>query len=128
MLTELLFWLPDEAAVLVIAGIGMGLMVGLITPGTAFRSLGLVCLFLALSPIVGSIVDLIPTLWLVPLLALVALSMSRSLMSMLIGRGATDHMVGSLAASAVRAAFACLFLPFRLAFALLRWSLFGPRF
>lgn len=128
MLTELLFWLPDEAAVLVIAGIGMALMLGIMTPRSAFRSLGILCLFLVLSPFVGSLVDLIPTIWLIPLVAVVGLSMARSLLSMLIGQGATEHMVGSLAASAVRGALLCMFLPFRLMFTLLRWSLFGPRY
>lgn len=128
MLSNLLFWLPDEAAVLVIAGIGLALMVGVINLGAAFRYLGLVCLLLVLSPFVGSLLNLIPTIWLVPIVVMVALSMARSLATMLIGRGATEHMVGSLAASVVRGVFVCMFLPFRMGFALLRWSFFGPRY
>ena len=128
MVSNLLFWLPDEAAVLVIAGIGMALMLGIMSRGAAFRSLGLLCLSLVLSPFIGALVGVIPTLWLVPLVVVVALSMFRTGVTALIGQGATEHMVGSLAATVVRGVFVFLFLPFRLAFALVRFALLGPRY
>lgn len=127
MLTELLFWLPDEAAVFVIMGIGFALMVGLMSPGAAFRALGLLCLFLLLSPFIDALVDQLPTIWLIPIGILVVVGMFRMLANLVIGARAADHMVGNLAASAVQGAFALLFLPFRLLFGVLRWSLFGPR-
>jgi hypothetical protein len=128
VLRSLLFWLPDEAAVLVVSGIGIALITGIVNKQAAFRAVGLLCLYLALSPFIGALVDLIPAIWLVPIVVIAAVSTLRALIGVLIGQGATDHMVGSLAASAVRAVLVCFFLPVRLMFALLRWSLFGPRY
>ncbi|MFN7914543.1 MAG: hypothetical protein U0Q55_04330 [Vicinamibacterales bacterium] len=127
MLTELLFWLPDEAAVFVIVGVGFALMVGLMSPGAALRTLGLFCLFLILTPFIDALVGQLPTLWLIPLGLFVATSMFRSLANLTLGERAADHMVGSLAASAMQGAFALLLLPFRLLFGAVRWALFGAR-
>lgn len=109
--------LPDGAMVLVIMAIGFALMCGLLRPKRAFTMLGGLVLMLVLSPFISALVEALPFWLLAILLLLFGLSLLRALSNFVIGPGATDEMVGTLAAdvvrSGVRAAFFILTLPFR---------------
>jgi hypothetical protein len=120
----LLAWLPNEFMVLGIVLIGLGLMVGLITLRRAAALLGFVVLLLVTGPFVDSFLGTLFALapwWLLTLLGIVLVfSLLGALSRLLIGRGAADHMVGTLAADGVRFGFrmACglVAMPFRLVF------------
>jgi len=120
----LLSWLPSEYMVLGIALIGLGLIVGLIRLRRAAALLGFIVLLLLTGPfldlLLGVLFDRAPW-WLLLLLGVfIVFSLLGGVSRFLIGRRATAHMVGSLAADAVRFVFRMIFgliaLPFRLAF------------
>jgi hypothetical protein len=118
----LLAWLPNEFMVVGIVLIGLGLMFGLLTLRRAGALLGFVVLLMLSGPFVDSLVDTLFALapwWLLFLLGiLVVFSLLGALSRLVIGREATGHMVGTLAADTVRFGFrvACrlIALPFRL--------------
>jgi len=117
-------WLPDEFLVVGIALIGVGLMVGLITGRKAASLLGVVVLLALSGPFIDLFLDTILAVapwWLILLLATwLVFALLGSLSRLLIGRGATNEMVGSLAADVVRFGFRTIFsllaFPFRLVF------------
>lgn len=105
--------LPDELLLLVIVGIGLALMVGLLSRSAAFGLIGMLLLFALLGPFVEGIMgDMPPWVGLI-ILVVVILALLRGVASVVLGRRAADHMVGILAADCVRFAFRLLFLPFR---------------
>lgn len=111
-----LFWwlLPESALPLVIVAAGLGLMTGIISRKTAFGLIGLVILFVILSPFVSVLVDALP-LWVTVLLLLfVGLSFCRAVLNALIGQRAASHTVGILVADVIRFFFRLVFWPFRL--------------
>jgi hypothetical protein len=118
----LLAWLPNEFMVLGIVLIGIGLMIGMLTLRRAVTLLGFVVLLMVTGPFVDSLVDTFLALapwWLLLLLgAILLFSLLGGLSRLVIGREATGHMVGTLAADVVRVgfrtAFGLLALPFRL--------------
>lgn len=127
----LLAWLPNEFIVLGIVLIGFGLMVGLINGRRAAALLGFVFLLMVSGPFVDSLLDTLFDLapwWLLLLLGIMLVflllgavfSLLGALSRLIIGRGATNEMVGSLAADVVRFGFRMAFgvvaLPFRLMF------------
>ena len=127
----LLAWLHNEFIVLGIVLIGFGLMVGLINGRRAAALLGFVFLLMVSGPFVDSLLDTLFDLapwWLLLLLGIMlaflllgaVFSLLGALSRLIIGRGATNEMVGSLAADVVRFGFRMAFglvaLPFRLMF------------
>lgn len=118
-------WLliPDEALVLVIMLIGLGLMVGLLRPRSAGRLVGGVVLMLLLTPFVESFVSSLP--WWVNLLLLAGFGWAiiRGLSRLVLGARAADHMTGTLAADGVRALFRAAFFVLTLPFRLIGWVL-----
>lgn len=121
-----LLWalIPDQALILVIAAIAIGLMLRIVSRRGAMALLGSIILMLLLEPLIQAIFDLLPW-WLVLLiLGFFVMSMVRSLFSTLLGTRATDHMVGILAADLVRSSLSAFFrfltMPFRIAGWLLR--------
>ncbi|MBN9659206.1 MAG: hypothetical protein J0H49_13555 [Acidobacteria bacterium] len=120
----LLAWLPDEFMVLGIALIGLGLMVGLLTGRRAAALLGFTVLLALSGPFIDgfldALIDVAPW-WLLVLLGVWLIFALLGVVSRaLIGRGAANEMVGSLAADVVRFGFRMVFgliaLPFRLVF------------
>lgn len=105
--------LPDGALPLVIAGIGLALMVGLLSGGAAFRILGMLLLFALLSPFVEGVMGGMPPWVGLILMAIIILALLRGVASLALGKRAAAHMVGILAADLVRLALRLLFLPFR---------------
>ncbi len=106
--------LPDGVMPLVIAGIGLALIVGLLSRSAAFSLLGMVVLFALLGPIVEGVAGTLPAWMSLVLLIVIGLVLLRGLAALVIGRRASDHMVGILAADLVRMVFLALLFPFRL--------------
>jgi len=121
-----LIWafLPDEALVLVIVAIGFGLMVGIIRVRTAASLLGGLFLITLLGPFVEMLFESLPSWLTLMVLALICLSLLRAFLGLVLGRRASDHVVGILAADVVRFCFVSvleiLFLPFRMIGRLIR--------
>lgn len=119
-----LWLIPDEFLVLVIALAGLGVMVGLVRIRVVGSLLGGIVLMVLLTPFIESFMDFLP--WWLNLLLLVGLgwTLIRGLFRFVLGRGAADEMVGTLAADVVRAvlrgAFVTLLSPFRIIGWLLR--------
>jgi uncharacterized membrane protein YccC len=112
--------LPDEALVLLIALVGVGLMIGLLRRRAAVRLLGLVILLLVAAPFFELVLDLLPW-WLVLGLGIVVLlGLFRDLFELLLGKHAAAEAIGSLAADVIRFGFRLLFLPFRVLWWVLR--------
>ena|SRR5437870_3135777 len=120
-----LLWLfiPDSALVLVIAGVGLAVLLGIIRGRQAASILGGIVLMLLLTPFLESLFDALP-LWLTLILTLaICFSILRCLAGFLLGSQAGDHMVGTLAADAVRFCFAGFLLLLSLPFRMLGWLL-----
>jgi prepilin signal peptidase PulO-like enzyme (type II secretory pathway) len=100
--------------VLVIAGVGLALILGLIRGRTALSVLGMVVLVLLAGPFIEALIAALPS-WVILLLVLfVALALFRGVLSLLLGERASGHAVGILAADVIRLCFGLLFLPFRI--------------
>lgn len=114
----LLAFLPSEFIPVLIVVIGLGIMVGLVRLRAAAGVIGGIILLLLLSPFVETFVASLP--WWLSLLILAGIGwvLIRGLLRLVLGAGAADEMIGSLAAAAVlggfRGLFFLLFLPFRL--------------
>lgn len=113
-----LWLIPDEFLVLVIALAGLGVMVGLVRIRAVGSLLGGIVLMVLLTPFIESIMASLP--WWLILLLLVGLGWTLILgfFRFVLGRGAADEMIGTLAADVVRAvlrgAFFTLLSPFRI--------------
>jgi hypothetical protein len=120
----LLALIPDQALILVIAAIALGLILRIISPKYAASIVGAIVLMLLMEPFVDALFAALP--WWVTLLVtgFFLASLLRGLFNLTLGARATDHMVGILAADVVRLSLAGIFrlflLPFRLAGWLLR--------
>lgn len=114
-------WLPDEAMLLVIAGIGLALMFGFFRGRSAAGLLGAVILVLLAGPFIDALLDALPGWMLLLLLLWVALALFRWVLSLLLGARAANEAVGSLAADMIRAGFRLLFLLLCLPFRILWW-------
>lgn len=106
-------WLliPDEALVLVIAAIGLGLILRLISGRTAAAVLGMLVLLLVLAPAAEVLFASLPSWVGILILVAIAGSLLRLFLALFLGTRAAAHTVGILAADAIR--FAVL-LPFRI--------------
>ncbi|MCZ2156412.1 MAG: hypothetical protein LC114_21325 [Bryobacterales bacterium] len=119
-----LWLLPGEFLVLVIALAGLGVMVGLVRIRAVGSLLGGIVLMLLLTPFIESFMASLP--WWINLLVLVGLGwmLIQGFFRFVLGRGAADEMIGTLAADVVRAvlrgAFFTLLSPFRIIGWLLR--------
>ena len=115
-----LFWalIPDEALILVIAAIGLGLILGVIRGKTAVSTIGGIVLMVLLEPFVEALFAALPWWLTISLLGVLFLSLFRGLSRMVLGERASDHMVGILAADVVGFClvgfFQILAMPFRL--------------
>lgn len=109
MRNSLFLFMPDATLPILLVGAGLLLILGLRRlAGAVF---GLVLAMAILPPFLTAFLDTLP-LWLLALLGIgFVLSMLRAIAALLIGSNATDHMIGALAADAVKAFF---FAPFRL--------------
>jgi uncharacterized membrane protein len=113
-LTLLWFLLPDEALILLLVVGGFLVMFGLVS---ARAVLGVVVL-LALLPVVAPLIEegfaALPAWLAVVLLGVLGIWMLQMVATFVLGRGAADHMVGTLAADLVRLLVLATLLPLRL--------------
>jgi hypothetical protein len=114
-------WLPDEAMLLVIAGVGLALMLGFIRGRAAMGLLGTVLLVLLAGPFIDALLDTLPGWMLLLLLLWVGVALFRWVLSLLLGARAANEAVGSLAADIIRAGLRLLFLLLCLPFRILWW-------
>jgi hypothetical protein len=116
MLRALWWFVPDELLAIVLVLMGGGVMLGLVKLRTALTLLGFLLLLPFMDPIARAVFDLLPG-WLVLLIVVaLVLAMFRAAMIVLIGQGATDHMMGGLAAQGVRVTSRLVFWPVRAVF------------
>ena len=116
---------PDQAMVLIIALIGFALMCGTMNAKRAFGLIGGIILFLIFSPFVGALVDALPGWVFLGLVLVFGMSLLRTVSNFVIGRGATNEMVGNLAADLVRFGFRAIFFVLTLPFRALGWLVRG---
>lgn len=109
---------PDEALALLIAGVGLALMLGLLSGRTALGLLGLLLFLPLLAPFLEALLGELPPWVSLVILAFFALALIRGLAALLLGSRAADTMVGNLAADLVRFVVAILILPLRI----VRWA------
>jgi hypothetical protein len=112
--------LPDELLPLFIVGIGLAVILRILRVKAAMAILGGLLLSFILSPFVDAIFDYLPAWVSVLVILCIGLVILRGLISLLIGRRAAEHMVGSLAAELVKGIFSLLLLPFKIIGMLLR--------
>jgi hypothetical protein len=105
------FLIPDEALILVVAGVGLALMLRLISGRTAISVLGMLALSLLLAPVVETLFASLPA-W-VGILILMAIigSLIRLFLAIFLGSQGAAHTLGILAANAIRF---LILLPFRI--------------
>ena len=105
--------IPRSVLPLAIAGIGLALIVGLIKPRRAISILGGIVLSLLFAPIIGALIGALP-FWIYLLLMVISfLSLLRVGIRALIGREATNHLVGALATDVVHLCLRMACFPFR---------------
>jgi hypothetical protein len=108
-MAKLIFWLPDSFMVIGIIAIAFGLILGFLTIRRAVSLLVLIALLLISGPFVDALFDFlwaVTPLWVLVLVGVVlALTVVRFLVRLLVGSRATDVMIGVLAANGVRWAF-----------------------
>lgn len=96
MQSLLLTFIPDEAFVVLIALLGLALILGILSRQVVFSILGTIILIALLSPFIEALFDSLP-LWLVLTIAFIfILSIGRAILTLLFGKGATEHLVGSI--------------------------------
>jgi hypothetical protein len=111
-----LIWLllPDSAIPLLIVGVGLLLIVGVLSRGRAISIIGGLLAYLIFAPFAGVLLALFPW-WVSPLLLVVfVMSVLRAASALFLGERASDHMVGILAACVVMGTFKAFLFPFRL--------------
>lgn len=97
---NLIAFVPAEFYALLIAGAGLAFIVGARRLAGAAIVIVLAGIFLPV--ILAPLFDELPTWFLLALLVLLGLAMLRELFVFFLGRNATDHMVGILAADVVK--------------------------
>lgn len=96
MLSLLLTFILDEAFIVVIVLLGFALILRILSRQVVFGLLGTIILIALLAPFIEALFDNLP-LWLVLTIAFIFfLSIGRTIVALLFGKGATDHFVGSI--------------------------------
>lgn len=101
--------LPEELLPVLLVGAGLCLILGLRGLAAGLAVVAITAPFIGV--IAGAVLDLLPWYFVVAVLVFAVLSMLRAGSNFLLGRAATDHVVGDLAADVVRF---FIKLPFRL--------------
>jgi len=117
---SLLLFLPDEFLMLLLLGAGLAAILGVL-PSGVFWGLAIAVVVMALAtPIVEAFVGSLPAVWQLLILLGLGIVLARSVLALLLGRGATDRFVAHLA-------YDIFVLPFRLFGLLLRGIFAGRR-
>jgi|GEM_PF-1828471 len=121
----ILAFVPDEALALFIVLIGLALITGIINARRAFGLIGGIILLLVLTPFLGALVDALPGWLFLGLVFVLGMSLLRAVSNFVIGRGATNEMVGILAADLIRFGFRTILFLLALPFRMLVWLVRG---
>jgi hypothetical protein len=106
--------IPDSAIPLIVVVIALAVMIRVVKPCKAVSILGFILLSVIATPFINAIFAILP-LWLYGLLLVgFFFSLLRAGIQLLIGRQATNHMVGALATDLVRLCLRIIFFPFQL--------------
>lgn len=92
--------LPEELLPLLLAGAGLCLILGLRTLAISLAVVAITAPFI--SVIAGAVLELLPWYAVIAVMVFAVLSMVRAASNLMLGRAATDHVVGDLAADVVR--------------------------
>jgi vacuolar-type H+-ATPase subunit I/STV1 len=92
--------LPEELLPLLLVGAGLCLILGLRSLATGLAVAAIAAPFIGV--IAGAVLEQLPWFVVLAVLVFAVLSMFRAASNLLLGRAATDHVVGDLAADAVR--------------------------
>jgi len=113
-MSNLLFFLPDEAYPVLLVLLAIAVVAGLARPRLL---LGLL-LLLFLMPVIGELLevflDAVPWWLFVLIVGGLAMWVIRAGLGLLNGSDAASHAIGSMTASAIKGVFKMLFLPFRM--------------
>ena len=91
------FFIPDEWFVVIIAGIGLALILGIVRSGTAFGLIGTIIGMALLGPFIESFVDSLDLWVLILLMAIVGLYVLRLVLSLVLGKEGAGSFMGHLA-------------------------------
>lgn len=116
----LLALIPDHGLVLLTMILGLGAALGVVGPGTFRGFAGSVLLLLIGGPVIAAFVGGLAPGWQLLILLGMAVMVIRTVLTFLLGRGATDRLVAHLA-------YDLVVLPFRVLAAILRAVLDGGR-
>ena len=123
----ILFLLPDEFLPLIFVGIGLAVILQVITISRAITIIGALVLLMILSPFIESLIegllDLVP-LWIVmTVVFLICFILLRLVLEFVLGREAIGHVVFSFLSFSARLVYRFLVFPFRLVGGLVRMFL-----
>lgn len=127
--TGSLFWwfIPDAALPLVVMGVGLALMVGILSGKRAFGILGMLALIILAEPFVGALLDLMPLWLLIPLMGVMVLGLLRTILGRRIFDEVVGHLLARLIWTAMVYAWRGMVSLVRLAFRALAWPVRGVR-
>lgn len=110
---------PPEALLLLLVTAGILMIVGLKRQASGLILFVLSMAFLPVfEPLIGAVTAAIPN-WLLALILLaIAFAVVRAVSTLFLGKGASDHLMGTMAANMIKFSF---FFPFRVCAALLRF-------
>jgi hypothetical protein len=96
MKTGLLF-LPDEWLPVIIVGLGLALILGIVRAGWAFSFLAILLGTTLLSPFIDSLMNSLPTRWLILIVLIVGFYLFRVLLNLVLGKEGAGSFMGHLA-------------------------------
>ena len=95
-MTYLLAFLPDEFFILIIAGLAFLVMFQIVSIGRALGIIFLLGIIIALTPIISSLMEVLPIWVLILILFCFIFAMIRFVSGALLGKGVSDHVIGSI--------------------------------
>jgi hypothetical protein len=111
-----LLWLllPPEALVLVLIGGAFLVMFRLVSVRAVLGAVVFLALLPVFAPIIEAVFSLLPAWLSLVLLAAIGIWFLQAVATFILGRGAAEHMAGTLAADLVRIVVLATLFPFRL--------------
>lgn len=112
--TLLWFLLPDEALPLVLIGGALLVIFGVMRARTVLGLVLLLAFLPVLAPVIEAVLSALPGWVSLVILAVVGISFLQAVATFVLGRGAAEHMAGTLAADLVRILVLATTFPLRL--------------
>lgn len=112
--TLLWFLLPDNALILILVGGAILVMFGRASVRAVLGIVLLLAFLPVMAPIIEAVLDALPGWVSLLLLAVIGISFLQAVATFVLGRGAAEHMAGTLAADLVRLLLLATTFPCRL--------------